>query len=81
VAEYRATDRRRGLRRPRRPARTPGGPRPGIPVRAVTDEELRARIWYYPGPDATRRQHNNAASRRHLARRELARREQEITRG
>lgn len=71
----------RAVRRPRRPARIPGGPRPGIPLASFTDEELRARIWYYPGPDATRRQSNTIAIRRHRARRELARRAAARTEG
>jgi hypothetical protein len=38
---------------------------------------LRARIYFYPGPDAARRDANAIRIRRHRARRELARRERE----
>lgn len=67
----------RATRTPRRRATDRGGPRPGIPVKALTDEELQARIYYWPGPDATRQERVNVAVRRHRARRELERRQRE----
>ena len=64
----------RATRTPRRRATDRGGPRPGIPVKALSDDELRARIYYWPGPDATRQERINVAVRRHRARRELEKR-------
>jgi hypothetical protein len=69
---------KRAVRKPRRAARVWGGPRPGIPLQSVTTAELRARVYFYPGSDATRRERNRIECRRHRARRELARRELEV---